>query len=139
MLNDTGSSYQTVFDTDLILMGDNKVAYRGYGPLTVLRTSNGDVLRRDILFGVKFYTCQQSIREFPNWIRELGVITPAADRQVRLSGLGVRRCLFIFIFIFFFGTSPSKNLLIVAERKTDLCLQLQRLIRFHSFHDGCGS
>ena len=118
MLNDTGSSYRLSFDTDLACMGGNEVAYGGYGPFTVITTANGDILRQKNLLEIKLLHLNPQC-EFPTWIREVGVITPAAECQMRLSGLGVRRR-------FFFGTSPSNNLLIVAERKTDLCLQLQR-------------
>ena len=53
ILNDTGSSVQTVFDTDLASLGYNSQTYQGHTGQADIETANGTVMRQLILIEVQ--------------------------------------------------------------------------------------
>lgn len=114
MLNDTGSSVQTFYDTDLVALGI-PANYVGYGPLIQVTTANGVVWRRQISFQIQLLTPQGDLAS--NWILERGAITPAVPGAVRLSGDGIRQELY-------FATAPGNQHLYVASKKNGIVTQL---------------
>lgn len=114
MLNDTGSTAQSVFDSDVLELGlPNN--YVGYGPETLVTTANGVVPRRRIAVEVQLLTPQGGIAS--DWIREYGVLTPSTPGSVRLSGSGIRGALY-------FATAPGNEYLYVAAKKNGIIDQL---------------
>src|SRR5205814_6576391 len=52
-MNDTGSTMQTVFDTDLASLGYNSQTYQGNTGQVYMQTANGVVARESISFEMK--------------------------------------------------------------------------------------
>ena len=115
VLNDTGSSLQTVFIRDIKEMTNGISQYWGKGEDMTVRTANGLVSRPTVLIEVRLLKCNGEV--FSNWIREWGSITPDGDPYSRLSGRGIREQLF-------FATAPGNHWLYVSETKSGLMSQL---------------
>ncbi|KAK2812777.1 hypothetical protein FQN50_001106 [Emmonsiellopsis sp. PD_5] len=114
MLNDTGSTAHTIFDTDVIALGI-PANYAGYGPLVQLATANGPVYRRYI--AIQIQLLDPNGIPASDWMDEDGVVTPLTPGAVALSGNGIRRALY-------FATAPGNDQLYVAVKKNGLVKQL---------------
>ncbi|EFE36018.1 uncharacterized protein ARB_04955 [Trichophyton benhamiae CBS 112371] len=114
MLNDTGSDALTVFDTDLIALGIAPT-YLGFGPQTQAMTANGIVLRQVVYVEIQLLDSQRN--PISDWILEESVVVPSAEGNTRLSGRGMRDCLY-------FATAPGNQQLYVAEKKNGIVQQL---------------
>lgn len=115
VLNDTGSSLQTVHPEDLDAMGIGP-SYMGFGPVEVLDTGNGEMLRWSIYLQVRLQ--YRDGRDFAKWIPECGIITPGVN--ARLSGTGIREELY-------FAIAPGNRDLYVADTKHGLMSMLPTL------------
>lgn len=117
ILNDTGSTVQSVLQTDLAAMGLNP-QYGGLGPAIVVQTANGPVNRQSIF--VELQLMRADGTAVSGWIRELGLITPPGAAQMRLTGAGIRNHLY-------FATAPGNQNLYVAEKKNGIMSELPAL------------
>ncbi|EZF16671.1 LOW QUALITY PROTEIN: hypothetical protein H112_05666 [Trichophyton rubrum D6] len=112
MLNDTGSDALTVFDTDLIAHRSN---VPGFWASNSSLTANGIVLRQVIYVEIQLLDSQRN--PISDWILEESVVVPSAEGNTRLSGRGMRDCLY-------FATAPGNQQLYVAEKKNGIVQQL---------------
>ncbi|KAL2359239.1 hypothetical protein RJZ56_007915 [Blastomyces dermatitidis] len=110
MLNDTGSDVLTVFDTDLTALAIPPT-YEGFGTYVSVSTPNGIIIRQQVIVDIQLLDSQGN--PVSDWIREEGVITPAALGVGRLSGDGIRQSLY-------FATAPGNQHLYVAEKKNGI-------------------
>ncbi|OAT00265.1 uncharacterized protein BDCG_16552 [Blastomyces dermatitidis ER-3] len=99
MLNDTGSDVLTVFDTDLTALAIPPT-YEGFGTYVSVSTPNGIIIRQQVIVDIQLLDSQGN--PVSDWIREEGVITPAALGVGRLSGDGIRQSLY-------FATAPGNQ------------------------------
>jgi hypothetical protein len=115
LLNDTGSSLQTIFDTDLASIYYNPQTYQGnLGQLNVT-TANGTVARQGIV--VEMQLRKPNWEPASDWFVENGVIVPFAPNITRLSGSGLQSSLY-------FVTTPGNQFLYVARKKNGVVSQL---------------
>ena len=108
VLNDTGSSILTVFDTDMGCLGDRQW-YTGQLGHVAGRNANGmmSVYPR-IHVQVQLRRDDGSPRS--DWIDEWAVVKPSMPNVPRLSGVGIREDLYL-------GTAPGNTVLAVAATK----------------------
>ncbi|KAL1966567.1 hypothetical protein VTN77DRAFT_3978 [Rasamsonia byssochlamydoides] len=104
ILNDTGSTIQSVLQTDLAAMGLNP-QYGGLGPPVVVQTANGPVNRQSIFVELQLMRADGTVAS--EWIRELGLITPPGAAQMRLTG------------------AQGISIFTLQKRKTALCQSFQ--------------
>ncbi|OJD22448.1 hypothetical protein ACJ73_06202 [Blastomyces percursus] len=97
MLNDTGSSILTVFDTDIAAL---------IIPPTYIGKSFVEIQLLD-----------PQGSAVSDWILEEGIITPSVSGVTRLSGDGIRQSLY-------FAIAPGNRHLYVAEKRNDIIEQL---------------
>ncbi|KAF3898664.1 hypothetical protein GTR04_0045 [Trichophyton interdigitale] len=121
MLNDTGSSLLTVFDTDLVALGIPST-YGGYGPQIPISTAAG-VLRQNI--AVEMQLLDSYGDPMSDWFFENSVVVPLAQGVTRLSGNGIRE-------LFYFATAPGNTHLYVAKKKNGIYQFARRLTDHHS-------
>ena len=115
ILNDTGSTIQTLFDTDLLALGYNPQTYQGNTGQVYIQTANGSVARQSILFEMKLRKPDGTPAS--GWFVEEGVITPSGQINTRLSGSRIRRHLY-------FATAPGNQALYVARKKNGIASRL---------------
>ncbi len=113
ILNDTGSTIQTVFRNDLIAMGAHLVQYHGYGHIVQIGTANGNVNGRSIWVETRIMNGTGA----SDWFFELGVIMPQGQISTRLTGSQIRNH-------FYFATAPGNQHLYIAEKKNGIVAQL---------------
>ncbi|KAL9116405.1 MAG: hypothetical protein Q9187_007070 [Circinaria calcarea] len=115
ILNDTGSTVQTLFDPDLNAMGYDPLTYTGNsGPLQI-QTANGTVTRQSLW--VEMQLMKPDGTPTSRWFLEQGIATPLAGNPSRLSGRFLRRELY-------FATAPGNYTLYVAQNKNGIVRQL---------------
>jgi hypothetical protein len=115
-MNDTGSSVQTIFPTDLTALLHNQLTYQGYRGTLVVETANGLVRRRKIVIEMQITKADGTA--ITPWFTETAIITPPqAGIQYRLSGKAMRNHLY-------FATPPGNTNLFVAEKKNGITTQL---------------
>ncbi|EGE07551.1 hypothetical protein TEQG_06465 [Trichophyton equinum CBS 127.97] len=102
MLNDTGSDLLIVFDTDLIILGIPPT-YMGFGPPIGIVTAGGSVR-------VEIQLLNFQSEPIPGWTFEEAVVVLSSEGAVRLSGNGMRQCLY-------FATAPGNTQLYVSQKK----------------------
>ena len=107
ILNDTGSSYQCVFEADLEEMEYNCHTYRGYTGKVLLCTCNG-VTSRESLW-VELQLLKPDRTSFGGWFLEQTAIeNMELCGGVRVTGSQIRK-------EFYFATTPGKRHLFVAK------------------------
>lgn len=118
IVNDTGSNMMSLFDSDLIAMGIQRVnsgpnPYLAWGiPMPIL-TANGIVNRDSLTIQIQLQ--KQDTTAASEWIREGAVVVPQQGN--RLSGGEIRNN-------FYFATAPGNQHLFVAEKKNGIISQL---------------
>ncbi|KDB21867.1 hypothetical protein H109_06216, partial [Trichophyton interdigitale MR816] len=114
MLNDTGSDLLIVFDTDLIILGIPPT-YMGFGPPIGIVTAGGSVL-------VEIQLLNFQREPIPGWTFEEAVVvlSRSSEGAVRLSGNGMRQCLY-------FATAPGNTQLYVSQEKKWDCPAASRI------------
>ena len=115
-MNDTGSSVQTIFPTDLVALRYNELTYRGnLGPVDI-GTVNGVISRKRLVIEIQILKADGTT--ITPWFRENAAITiPQPGIQYRLSGKAMRDYLY-------FATAPGNTNLFVAEKKSGIMTQL---------------
>jgi hypothetical protein len=108
VINDTGSSLLTLFDTDISLLG-NLQWYTGWRGDVTVRNASGTINRYRRL-RVQIQLVRDDDSPWSNWINDYAAIKPASQGVPRLSGCGIRRVLYL-------GTTPGNHLLAVAATK----------------------
>ncbi len=119
ILNDTGSTLQTVFDyPDLLLLGfewdgSSIPNYRGFVGWIDVNVATGQIQRP--CFEIEMQIVESTGQPLTDWFHELAVITPRNPSipQSRLSGYEMRNRLF-------FATPPGNDCLIVAQFKNGI-------------------
>jgi hypothetical protein len=110
-MNDTGSNIMTLFTTDLLQLG-NMQGYTGWlTPLGVIDANGGRTVFRTILVEVQLVRDDNT--PWGNWIVERAIVKQLGQNIPRLSGIGIRRALFI-------GTAPGNHALAVAATRGGL-------------------
>jgi len=111
VLNDTGSDYLTVFETDLPLLG-NMEMYSGQRNPVTTRDANGVLTprQRRQRMAVQVRLVRGDDSPWGDWIDEDAVVKRPLPGVPRLSGYQIRRNLF-------FGTSPTHHHVAVATTK----------------------
>jgi hypothetical protein len=110
-MNDTGSDILSLFDTDMPHLG-NVQGYGGFIGNVAIRFANGAInIYPKVLVEVQLVKNDGS--PWSNWIEEEAIVQPLHPGLTRLSGLGIRRALFI-------GTAPGNHFLAVAATKGGL-------------------
>ena len=110
-MNDTGSDLLTLFTTDLPLLG-NSQGYIGWmGPMSVIDASGTTTVFPMIFVQVR--PVRDDNTPWGNWIDEDAIVKQPGLGLSRLSGVGIRRHLYI-------GTAPGNNRLAVATTKGGL-------------------
>jgi hypothetical protein len=108
VINDTGSNILTLFTTDLQQLG-NIQGYNGWRRSTRTTDANGTVtVYRTILVQVQLLRDDNTT--WGNWITERAIVKQPSPGVPRLSGVGIRRALYI-------GTGPGNHLLSVSATK----------------------
>lgn len=107
-LNDTGSDMLTLFDTDLPHLG-NIQGYAGWVLPTAVNDASGVVTLFPTL-RVQVQLVGDGDLPWTDWIPERAVIKALGPNMLRLSGLGIRKVLYI-------GTAPGNHLLAVSTSK----------------------
>lgn len=110
-MNDTGSDLLTLYDLDMPYLG-NSDGYAGWLGIAVVRCANGTVDHHRIL-RVQVQMMGDGDIPWSDWISEIAIITPEIDGIPRLSGMGIRRVLFM-------ATTPGNNFLAVSATKGGL-------------------
>jgi hypothetical protein len=115
--NDTGSTRQTIFTTDLTNLHYDRNTYRGRRGNTTVATANGLVDRERIVIEIQLLTADGTA--LSPWFREVALIKSIAPGvpSVRLSGNAMRDYLY-------FATAPGNTTLYVAKKKNGLVTQL---------------
>ena len=108
VINDTGSSLLTLFDTDMLLLG-NLPGYTGWHGNVTVRNASGTKTRYRRL-SVQVQLVRDDNSPWSNWYNDDAVVKPASQGVPRLSGNGIRRVLYL-------GTAPGNHLLAVAATK----------------------
>jgi hypothetical protein len=115
-MNDTGSSIQTLFSTDLAALGYNELTYRGHRGIADIETANGTIRRRRIVTEMQIMKADGTT--ITPWFREFAVVLPPQPGiQCRLSGKAMRNHLY-------FATAPRNANLFVAQKKSGITTQL---------------
>jgi len=110
-MNDTGSDILTLFDTDLLHLG-NIQGYTGWpGPVAV-GNANGTVGVYPLIH-VQVQMVRNDCSPWSDWIDELAIVRPAAPGVPRLSGVAIRNFLY-------FGTAPGNHSLAVSATRGGL-------------------
>ena len=111
VMNDTGSSILSLFDTDIQHLG-NLQGYTGGAGQVEVRNANGTINNyRQIHVQVQLVRDDDS--PWSNWINEWAIVKPSSPNVPRLSGIGIRGILYL-------GTAPGNHLLAVAATKGGL-------------------
>ncbi|KAK9357163.1 hypothetical protein V1504DRAFT_437001 [Lipomyces starkeyi] len=108
---------QTIFTTDLVLLGYNPHLYTGRLGPTFLSTASGGIYRQQIILEMQITEADGTA--ISSWFEEVAVITvpePGAP-QCRLSGNAMRNFLY-------FATAPGNLTLYVAKKKHGIISQL---------------
>ncbi|KAJ5709836.1 hypothetical protein N7493_009428 [Penicillium malachiteum] len=113
--NDTGSSIQTIFFSDLTRLQYNPQTYLGNIGQVPVNTASGVVVRERIMIEIQILDYHWN--PITPWFIEYAVITPDTQGSVRLSGTGIRNHLY-------FATAPGNMVLYVANTKNGLVSQL---------------
>src|SRR5438046_1511236 len=93
ILNDTGSTLQTVFDNDLVLLRYNPQTYQGNMGQLYVQTANGVAGRQWVLVEMQLRK-PDGTPAASDWFVESSVITPFGPTQTRLSGSELRSHLY---------------------------------------------
>jgi hypothetical protein len=110
-MNDTGSDCMTVFDVDFAHLG-NRQGYMGWTwPVTILDANGTNTIFQSIL--VQVMLIRDDDTPWSDWINEQAIVKPLIPGLLRLSGLGIRRDLYM-------GTAPGNHHLAVATTKGGL-------------------
>lgn len=110
-MNDTGSNMLTLFDTDLLELG-NIQGYLGWQLNSNIEDAGGGVTSFRTI-EVQVQLVRDDNTPWSQWIREIAIIRPSQPVVPRLSGTGIRRA-------FYIGTAPGNHLLAVSETKGGL-------------------
>jgi hypothetical protein len=116
IMNDTGSSIQTIWPTDLVALRYNQHTYQGRLGTLSIATANGVAVREKVVIEMQIIKADGTA--ITPWFRENAVVTPLQPGiQYRLSGNAMRDHLY-------FATAPGNANLFVAEKKNGITTQL---------------
>ena len=111
VMNDTGSDMLTLVTTDFQLLG-NTQGYSGWLLSTGVTDASGNTtVFPTILVEVQLVRNNGTL--WGNWIPERAIVRQAVPNLPRLSGVGIRRVLYI-------GTAPGNHLLAASTTKGGL-------------------
>lgn len=116
LLNDTGSTSQSVFQSDLSTLGLTP-QYGGLGNIVSVVTANGQVDQRSIWIQVQLLRTDGTA--VSDWIDEMGIISTEPE-TTRLTGDLIRNHLY-------FATAPGNQYLYVAEKAHGILSQLPKV------------
>lgn len=116
LLNDTGSTSQSVFQSDLSTLGLTP-QYGGLGNIVSVVTANGQVDQRSIWIQVQLLRTDGTA--VSDWIDEMGIISTEPE-TTRLTGDLIRNHLY-------FATVPGNQYLYVAEKAHGILSQLPKV------------
>jgi hypothetical protein len=111
VMNDTGSSILSLFDTDMQHLGSFQ-GYTGRLGQVEVRSANGMIDRYPRIH-VQVQLMRDDDSPWSGWIDEWALVKPSSPNVPRLSGIGMRDILYL-------GTAPGNNLLAVAATKGGL-------------------
>lgn len=107
VLNDTGSDVLTIFNTDLMRLG-NYEQYTGLLGYVYIGSCNGDIeMLLSLLVDIRLFR-PSSLVPWGNWLSEEAIIRRPAPGVARLSGSWMRDRLF-------FGTRPGNYQVAVSD------------------------
>ncbi|KAK9369257.1 hypothetical protein V1509DRAFT_638805 [Lipomyces kononenkoae] len=114
---DTGCNMQTIFTTDLVLLGYNPHSYTGRLGPTLLSTASGGIYRQQIVLEMQITEADGTA--ISTWFEEVAAITvpESGAPQWRLSGNAMRK-------FPYFATAPGNSELYVAKTKNGIISQL---------------
>lgn len=101
LLNHTGSTSQSIFQSDLSTLGLTP-QYGGLGNMVPVITANGQVDQRSIWIQVQLVRADGT--SVSDWIDEMGIISTAEPATMRLTGDLIRNHLY-------FATAPGNQYL----------------------------
>jgi hypothetical protein len=110
-MNDTGSNVLSLFDTDMPYLG-NLQGYAGWLGNTMIRYANGTVNMRPMIL-VQVQLVRDDNSPWSEWIEERAILQPLSPGVPRLSGVGIRRALYL-------ATAPGNHFLAAAATKGGL-------------------
>jgi hypothetical protein len=110
-MNDTGSNILTVFDTDMLYLG-NLQGYTGRLEDAMISYANGAVNMLPVIL-VQVQLVRDDNSPWSEWIDERAILQPLTPGVSRLSGVGIRRALYL-------GTAPGNHFLAAAATKGGL-------------------
>ena len=110
-MNDTGSDVLTLFNADLLQLG-NTQGYAGWHAPQGIRDANGTITVFPTIL-VQVRLVRDNNTPWGNWIDELAIVKQSGPGIPRLSGVGIRKVLYI-------GTRPGNHLLAVSATKYGL-------------------
>lgn len=108
-LNDSGSDVLTIFDEDLLRLGENVQSYNSWYGVTDIRNANGIVDECRMIL-VQVQLVRDDYTSWTDWIDEVAIVKPIQPGLVRLSGFGIRKQLY-------FGTGPGYHSVAVGTTK----------------------
>jgi len=108
VMNDTGSAILSLFDTDMLRLGRLE-GYTGRAGQVEVRSANGTTNTYPRIH-VQVQLARTDDSPWSNWINEWAIVKPSSPNVPRLSGIGIRRILYL-------GTAPGNHLLAVAATK----------------------
>lgn len=115
MLDDTGSSFLEIFDSDRIAMGIDAILLQIHPPVTLI-TASTPVQRNVIYLQARFLDGLNA--PVGGWVDVLAVVVPGAPNRHRCSGMFVRKSLYA-------ATAPDgQGLLYVAAKKNGIVAHL---------------
>ena len=94
VMNDTGSDILSLFNTDMPHLG-NAQGYTGWLGQVAVRNANGTInsYRR---IHVQVQLVRDDNSPWSGWIDERAIVKPSSPNVPRLSGIGIRKILYLY-------------------------------------------
>ncbi|KAI9771803.1 MAG: hypothetical protein M1840_001573 [Geoglossum simile] len=110
-MNDTGSTILTLFDVDMLHLGDIQ-GYAGWAGPVVVSNADGAIGVYPTIF-VQVQPVRDDNSPWCGWINEKAIVRPIGPGIPRLSGTGIRDVLYI-------ATAPGNHFLAVSTTRGGL-------------------
>ena len=111
VMHDTGSDVLTLFDIDLLQLG-NSHGYTGWQLPADIMDASGRITSFRTLY-VQVQLVRDDNTPWSEWIDEFAIVKRLDQGVPRLSGVGIRHALYI-------GTAPGNHLLAMSATKGGL-------------------
>jgi hypothetical protein len=110
-MNDTGSNILTLYDEDMVYLG-NSQGYAGWGGPIWINNANG-TMDQHLSNSLEAQLVRDDNSPWSGWFPEDALVRPLVPGVPRLSGVGVRRA-------FYLATGPGNHFLAASATKNGL-------------------